>query len=62
VSEENITIQKQLIIETSPHIKSTQTTAKIMWTVVIALLPAGIWGVIVFGFKSLIVLLVTMLP
>jgi H+/Na+-translocating ferredoxin:NAD+ oxidoreductase subunit D len=59
VSEENITIQKKLIIETSPQIKSVQTTAKIMWTVVIALLPAGIWGVIVFGLKSLIVLLVT---
>ena len=59
MSEENITINNQLIIETSPQIKSTQTTAKIMWTVVIALLPAGVWGVFVFGFKSLIVLLVT---
>jgi len=59
VSEENITIQKKLIIEASPQIKSVQTTAKIMWTVMIALLPAGIWGVIVFGLKSLIVLLVT---
>lgn len=59
MSDDNSTIQEQLIIETSPQIKSSQTTAKIMWTVVIALIPAGIWGVVSFGYKSLIVLLVT---
>ncbi|MCK5155988.1 MAG: RnfABCDGE type electron transport complex subunit D, partial [Spirochaetales bacterium] len=52
-------MQKQLIIETSPQIKTSQNTAKIMWTVVIALIPAGIWGVVSFGYMSIIVLLIT---
>ncbi len=35
------------------------TTAKIMWNVSLALLPAALWGVYVFGFRALVILLVS---
>ncbi len=43
----------KLTVSPSPHIKSSQTTKKIMWTVVISLIPAGIAGVYIFGISSL---------
>ncbi len=46
-------------VRTSPHIHGPLRTDKAMLFVVIALLPAAIWGVIAFGFSALIVLLVS---
>ena len=42
-------MQKNLIITTSPHLRDRATTASIMRDVCIALLPAGIAGVVFFG-------------
>lgn len=46
----------EITISVSPHVKSKETTSRIMWSVVICLLPAGIWGVYNFGMLSLAVL------
>ena len=50
-----------VIINSTPHIRSPRTTKQIMLDVVIALLPASIMGCIYFGWKALIVLLVSTL-
>lgn len=47
--------EHELIISTSPHIKSGETVSQIMWTVNIALLPALMMGVYYFGPKAAIV-------
>ncbi len=50
---------KKLIVSSSPQIHSADSTSKIMWTVVISLIPAGIWGVYIFGISALWVILVS---
>lgn len=47
----------KLIVSSSPHIKSTTATSKIMRAVVIALIPAVIAGTVIFGVRSLWVIL-----
>jgi len=42
----------------SPHIHKPESVSRIMWTVVISLIPAGIAGVIIFGLDALWVTLV----
>ena len=44
------------VIEPGPHVHSSETTSKIMWTVNAALAPAALWGVVVFGWPALAVL------
>ncbi len=44
-----------LVVSIGTHIKSRETTAKVMWHVVLALLPAGIAGVFIFGLHSLFI-------
>ncbi len=46
-----------LLVESSPQIHHYESTASIMWAVVLCLLPAGIWGVWLFGTKALVVLI-----
>ena len=46
----------KLISSASPHITSQRTTQKIMRDVLIALLPAGVASVIIFGLRSLLVI------
>lgn len=46
----------KLSINSSPQIHSPASTKKIMWIVVLSLVPAGVWGVYAFGPRSLIVL------
>ncbi|MFH1422394.1 MAG: RnfABCDGE type electron transport complex subunit D, partial [Planctomycetota bacterium] len=41
-----------LIVSTSPHIRSDESVPKIMWTVVISLLPAVIAGAYFFGINA----------
>lgn len=48
----------QLITEVSPHIHDKSTTQRIMLDVVIALLPAAIAGVLIFGIRALLVIAV----
>jgi Na+-translocating ferredoxin:NAD+ oxidoreductase subunit D len=47
-----------LIVSGSPHIHKQTSISRIMWTVVISLIPAGIAGVIIFGWDALWVTLV----
>ncbi|HGJ64734.1 TPA: RnfABCDGE type electron transport complex subunit D [bacterium] len=47
-----------LTISTSPHIKDKESIPKIMWTVVISLLPAVFAGTYVFGFRVLLIILI----
>ena len=46
-------------ISSSPHIRSKVTTGSIMLYVIIALLPATIFGVYTFGVPALFVVLIT---
>ena len=46
-------------VSSSPHFHSGASTSNIMYSVAIALAPSCIWGVYVFGFKALLVLLVS---
>ncbi len=43
----------KLIATSNPHIRNNETTRSIMLDVMIAMLPALIWAVIIFGFKAL---------
>jgi len=49
----------QLIVSSSPHIKSGVTTQKIMLDVIFALTPAAIASVIIFGPKALLLIAVS---
>ena len=51
-------MKSNLIVSGSPHIHKNESVWRIMWTVVIALVPAGIAGVIIFGLDALWVTLV----
>ncbi len=44
---------KKLIIEPSPHIRSSWTTQRVMLNVIIALLPSLIAAVVIFGIRAL---------
>jgi len=48
-----------LHVSSSPHVRSKNTTQKIMFDVVLALMPATILGVLEFGWYSLLVLIVS---
>ena len=50
-------MKNNLKITSSPQFHHPQSTTSIMWTVSLCLLPAGIWGVYVFGLRALIVTL-----
>ena len=45
----------KLIATSNPHIRSSETTRSIMLDVCIAMMPALIWGIYVFGFRALTV-------
>lgn len=46
------------IVSSSPHVRSPETTGKIMRDVIIALLPATAVGILVFGIESLYIVLI----
>ena len=48
-------------VSSSPHIRDNVSTAKIMWSVNLALAPAAIFGVYLFGVKALVNILVAIL-
>lgn len=52
-------MEKKRSISASPHIRGTMSTASIMQLVLIALLPAGIFGVFHFGSRALLHILVS---
>lgn len=49
-------MEEKLIISSSPHIRNGITTRKIMFDVIIALTPAAIASVIIFGPKALLLI------
>ena len=44
----------KLIVSSSPHVRSKDTTNRIMLDVVIALLPTAIMGILIFGLRALL--------
>jgi electron transport complex protein RnfD len=52
-------VNKQLTLSVSPHIHSGKSTSRIMLDVLLALLPATVAGVIIFGLRALLVVAVT---
>ncbi len=48
-------------VSSAPHIRSNDSTNRVMLYVVIALLPASFFGIYNFGFRALILMLVTIL-
>ena len=54
-----VEVPELLTVSPPPHIKHTDTTRSIMLDVIIALLPATAWGVVVFGFRALVVTLIS---
>lgn len=51
----------KLVLSSSPHLSSPDSVRRIMYKVLLALIPAAIAGVWFFGFYALLVMLVTML-
>ena len=49
---------KRLIVSSSPHIRSSAKTNRIMLDVIIALLPATVAGAVIFGLRALLVVAV----
>nr|MDA8078857.1 RnfABCDGE type electron transport complex subunit D [Nitrospiraceae bacterium] len=47
--------EHQLLVSVSPHVKSEETTSRIMWSVSIALLPAFLAGVYFFGPRAVFI-------
>ena len=45
-------------VSSSPHVRSKDTTSKIMLYVIIALLPTSLFGIYNFGIRALILILV----
>lgn len=52
-------MSKLLNVSSSPHARSSTTTSNIMYDVAIAMIPAAAYGVYQFGFKALLIILVT---
>jgi electron transport complex protein RnfD len=46
--------KKPLIVSVSPHVKSEETTSRIMWSVSLSLLPAAIMGAYFFGPRAIL--------
>lgn len=54
-------MKNNLIVSGSPHIHKQESVSRIMWTVVLSIIPAGIAGVIIFGLDALWVTLVAVI-
>jgi electron transport complex protein RnfD len=50
-------MKNNLIVSTSPHLHKDESISKIMWMVVVSLIPAGIAGAAIFGLSALRVIL-----
>ena len=54
-------IEQTYKISSSPHIRDKETTGNLMGQVIVALIPAAIMGVYNFGFKALLLYVITIL-
>jgi electron transport complex protein RnfD len=50
-----------IYISSSPHIKDTDSIPKIMFSVIFALIPAGVWAIHLFGIHVLWIILVSII-
>lgn len=50
---ESVKKEHQLIVSVSPHIKSEETTSRIMWSVTASLIPAALMGAYFFGPRAI---------
>ena len=50
-------MKDKLIVSVSPHLHKDESVSKIMWMVIISLLPAGAAGVFIFGITALWVII-----
>jgi len=50
--------RKPLIVSSSPHLLTQDSVSKIMWTVVAALVPTSVMGIVYFGLPALWMILV----
>ena len=47
------TTARPLVLAPGPHVHAAESTTRIMWTVNLALVPAAVWGVLLFGLPAL---------
>lgn len=57
MKEQTAAYPDMLSVSPNPHMKDDLTTARIMRKVIVALLPAAIWGVYAFGLRAGVILL-----
>jgi len=50
-------MKNRLIVSASPHLHKDESISKIMWMVVLSLIPAGVAGVFIFGVSALWVII-----
>jgi len=53
--------EPRYLLSSSPHMATTDSVPKIMWTVIAALMPAVVYSVYNFGFNVLLTILVTVI-
>ncbi len=54
-------MDNKLIVSSSPHLRAKDTTQTIMLDVIIALMPAAIASIVIFGYRSFVLLMVCVL-
>ena len=54
-------VTKKLVVSASPHFRSRTTTTMIMLDVIIAMIPALVASVILFGYRSLVLTVVSVI-
>ncbi|MFW6035503.1 MAG: RnfABCDGE type electron transport complex subunit D [Halothermotrichaceae bacterium] len=54
-------MREQLVVSSSPHVRDNTTVNQIMWSVVLALLPAVIAAIYIFKMQAFFIILVTVL-
>ena len=52
-------MEKLFNVSSSPHVRDRSTTQNLMFDVVIAMIPASVYGVWQFGLNALLVLIAT---
>jgi len=50
-------VKNRLIVSVSPHLHKDESVSKIMWMVIVSLIPAGAAGVFIFGITALWVII-----
>ena len=53
---ESVAESRNILLSASPHIRSEESTRRIMWTVSASLAPAAVWAVYFFGWGSALVM------